>query len=304
MYEAIIAFLRRSVMPENKRRSSAPKRKESVRLARDSSFAPRERPAPSQNASAADVRPHSPVVLDDPIMAVKTGPRDSKDAKRHTLLMDRELFTDVASTLRRILQADAVAVVNLDEYQLFVRTNSTDDDRSRSHSDKSTKEDVVADFLMGKPWPARIEPVVNYVPRTNGSGVQLLGTDSDLGQHFHFHQEHSEATLGEFLRKWLHNGHFWLDRKEKGDDVSRRLLSLMPEQCQTMLATALLTHDGKPRFASFVSWNRPPSAFNESNTVALPGASILGGIAMAALAIRKVRSLEQSQISYSNLQAQ
>jgi hypothetical protein len=45
---------------------------------------------------------------------VKTGPRDSKIDKRQALMSERELFTDVAVTLRRNLAADAVAVVNMD----------------------------------------------------------------------------------------------------------------------------------------------------------------------------------------------
>ena len=31
------------------------------------------------------------------------------------------MFADAAKTLRQILKADAVAIVNIDEYQLFIR---------------------------------------------------------------------------------------------------------------------------------------------------------------------------------------
>lgn len=79
-------------------------------------------------------------------------------------------------------------------------------------------------------------------------------------------------------------------------------MSLMPMQCQTALASAFMTYDGKQRFAVFATWNQQPS--EDSNSIALPFVTILGGYALAALAIRKVRSIEQSQISYSNLQAQ
>lgn len=298
MYEASISFLRRSILPESQRSAEAAKRKGA---AKDKAASPHHRrPPPSQNSSSVNIGLHNPVVTDDPILAVKTGPRDSKDAKRQSLLRDKELFTDVAVTLRRILQADAVAIVNMDEYQLFVRRASSG---GQNKPDKHSKEDIIAGFLRGKPWPDHVDPVVHYVPVRNDSGIQILGSSADGEAAFHFHHDDSETVLGDFLKSWLRNGHFWCDR-DNSDELSRRIMALMPEQSQTTLATALMTYDGKTRFATFASWNRPPSTFGESSTVALPAPGILGGIAMAALAIRKVRSLEQSQISYSNLQAQ
>lgn len=71
---------------------------------------------------------------------MKTGPRDSKIDKRQALMSERELFTDVAVTLRRNLAADAVAVVNMDAYQLFVRRASSAADR---HHNKEVTKSIV-----------------------------------------------------------------------------------------------------------------------------------------------------------------
>jgi hypothetical protein len=161
---------------------------------------------------------------------------------------------------------------------------------------------VVADFLLGKPWLAHVEPVVHHIPRTIGSGIQVLGEDSEGDASFNFHQSRAEATLAGFLKAWVRTRHSWWDRENSEDETAQQFMSLMPMQCQTALASAFMTYDGKQRFAVFATWNQQPS--EDSNSIALPFVTILGGYAFAALAIRKVRSIEQSQISYSNLQAQ
>lgn len=62
---------------------------------------------------------------------------------------------------------------------------------------------MVADFLLGKPWPAHVEPVVHHIPRTIGSGIQVLGEDSEGDASFNFHQSRAEATLAGFLKAWV-----------------------------------------------------------------------------------------------------
>lgn len=328
MYENCISFLRRSVTPnvakmkedaEREKREQKEKEREQRRELRKArhgnniavpsplhtnEVSPKSRPRrpsriDSKGSSVTSVAPEPPQI------AVKTSPRDSKAAKREADMSDKALFTDAAKTLRQILKADAVAIVNIDEYQLFIRRSSGVDHDVKRKIKEKTKEAIITSFLQGKPWPEDIDPVIHYVPRSNQPGVNVLGTDSSTGPcAFHFDQTGSERTLSEFLEAWLKTRHFWWDREDSSDDLSRRIVGLMPTEAQTILGSAFLTHDGKCRFAMFASWNRPPSEFGDSQTIALPFAWILGGCTMAALAIRKVRSLEQSQISYSNLQAQ
>ena len=237
-------------------------------------------------------------------MAVKSGPRDSKNAKRQAMAFDRELFTDVAVTLRRILQADAVAIVNMDEFQLFIRRKSTSAGRRSSKDEGSTsKEDIVAAVLHGKPWPAHVDPVINFVPKTIYNSVQVLGSDSNDDAQFRFNNPGSDATLGELYRTWLLTHRFWWDR-EISDETSQKVMSLMPDGRHTTLAVPFMTHDGKASFATFASWNRPPSTFGDATSMALIFARIFGNCATAALAIRKVRLLEQTRVAESNIQAQ
>jgi hypothetical protein len=239
-------------------------------------------------------------------LAVKTGPRDSKAAKRDSDRCDKALFTDAAQTYRRTLKADAVAIVNIDEYQLFIRRSSGSEPDSKTKDNQSeTKEAIIGSFLQGKRWPADIEPVVHHVPRSHEPGVTVFGTDTASDTYaFHFEKEGTERTMSDFLGTYLKTRHFWWDREDSEDDLSKRIMDLMPDEAQTVLGTAFMTYEGKPRFAMFAAWNRPPSEFGDSHNIALPFAHNLGSCTLAALAVRKVRTLEMSQISYSNLQAQ
>jgi hypothetical protein len=81
-------------------------------------------------------------------------------------------------------------------------------------------------------------------------------------------------------------------------------MTLMPDESQTLLAHCFFTFDGRVRFATFATWDRPPETFADASTVALPFVYVMGGISAAATSLCKIRSMEQSQISYSNLQAQ
>jgi hypothetical protein len=307
-YEQSIAYMRRSVMSAERPDSKASekeirKEKRAIDKQRSRLREPLLDPYAGDSVptgSPATLRPrrHSQVPDD---VATKTGPKDSKDAKAVARLSDRKLFTDAAKTLRGILRADAVAMVNLEDYQLFIKRSPGKDSRRKLKSE--TKENIITSFLNGQPWPQDIDPVVHYVPRSDDQGIDVLGTDSGGACAFHFRQKGAEDTLSEFIKTWLKTRHFWWDR-EDDDDLSQQIMGLMPNEAQTTLGTAFLTFDGKPKFAIFATWNRPPSEFGDSSTIALPFAWILGGCTMAALAVRKVREMEQSQISYSNLQAQ
>lgn len=330
MYENCISFLRRSVMPntEQEKELQEQQRKETRELEKahrkerrqgkatavgttaantatashTTTTSPLARP---RRASRADSYPSDTGRTAAPMLSVKTGPRDSKAAKRDADFSEKTLFSDAAKTLRNILKADAVAIVNLEEYQLFIRRASgMDVNPSKKKIKEKTKEAIISSFLQGKPWPEDIDPVIHYVPRSNQPGVTVLGTDASLDCEFHFDKRGSEQTLSEFLQTFLKHRHFWWDREDGEDDLSRRIMDLMPAQSQTILGTAFMTWEGKTKFAMFASWDRPPSEFGDSQTIALPYAWILGGCLSAAMAIRKIRTLEQSQISYSNLQAQ
>ena len=316
MYESCITFLRRSVMPDaakdkaaaeqekkdqkEKREHERKVRREERKKRADANGRSSGQPKPDGPASAIHSRPRRPSRVDsknssatsimpEPLLAVKNGPRDSKSAKREADLSEKALFTDTARTMRRILKADAVAIVNIDEYQLFIRRSGGSEADPRKKIKTDTKESIIASFLQGKPWPADVDPVVHYVPRTAQPGVNVLGTDSASGPcAFHFDTRGTEETLSDFIETWLKTRHFWWDREDAEDDLARRIMNLMPNEAQTVLGTAFLTYDGKTRFAMFASWNRPPADFGDSQTIALPFAWIMGGCTMAALAIRKV----------------
>jgi len=323
MYENCISFLRRSVTSDearlkddadNERKAQKNQVKEDRREARRERA---EAKVSRQQRAAMPTRPAEPSRVDSfastatatgsrkAPLACKTGPRENKVAKRDAESSDKALFTDAARTCRRILKADAVAIVNIDEYQLFIRRAAGSEKNPKTKIQPETKEAIIGSFLQGKAWPADIDPVIHYVPKTQVPGVMVLGTDSASGPcEFHFNNRGSEQTIGAFIGTYLKSRHFWWDREDAEDDLSQRVMDLMPNEAQTVLGTAFLSYEGKTKFALFASWNRPPSEFGDSHTIALPFAYILGGCTLAALALRKVRSLEMSQISYSNLQAQ
>jgi hypothetical protein len=319
MYEASIGFLRRSVVGQDaadkaeeiqRNKQAAARERHETRAKRNqakSELHPAP-PAPTKiRPTGAASRPVSPasIATMEAELAVKTGPRDSKIAKRQQMQSNKVLFDDSAATLRRILRADSVAMVDMDEYQLFIRRTGEEQLSSGGKKPKpETKEHIVTEFLKGKPWPAHIDPVVQYVPRSTELGVRVLGSDHlDPEDKHKFGVRGAENTIADFLRVWLKTRHFWWDR-EDGDDLSQRIMGLLPGSAQTVMAMAFMTADGKIKFATFASWRQSPSQFGDSGTMALPFAWIIGGCTMAALAVHRVRGLEKSQISYSNLQAQ
>ncbi|WVQ65701.1 uncharacterized protein L199_003879 [Kwoniella botswanensis] len=295
MYEASISFLTRSIIPEpsedQQRRSSSKRSSASTKSTSAS-------PLPS---SKAKLQP--PNTDENAIVASKAGPRDSRDARRQAFISDRGIFNDAAATLRMLLKADAVAVVNLDDYHLFMKKQ---DNAGHLHNKKGkdrikSKEKIINDYLKGEPWPSDIEPVINYVGRPHGA--EVLGISADKETSFHFDTTGVESVLAEFLKVYLSTRQFWWDREENANPLSMRIMDLMPTEAQTALSTTLMGHDGKIKFVMFATWNEPPSSLVDSSIVSLPFVWILGGCLMAALAMKKIRALEQSQISYSNLQA-
>lgn len=282
MYEQTIAFLRRSLI------APLPKKPESSRSI------PRPRSAKDQVKKEP-----SPSCTHAPHTSVKSGPKDSKTNKERDELADRHLFDDAAQTVRGILQSDSVAIVGLEDFQLFIRKSGAEHTLGGAAKDRKVdKEKVILGFTQGKPWPAGVDPVVIHVP--TGPGMRILGR-SGSGT-YHFDRPNAGQQFSEVIRTYIKTRHFWWDREEQ-DEVSLNLMGMMPDESKTTLMATLMTSDGTLRIAVLASWDKPPNQFGDYSRMALPFAWILGGSIMAAMSVRKVRSLEQSQISYSNLQA-
>ena len=306
MYEQSFNFLRRSVLPDNMKRPGDREKKEE-RAARNARKLAAAATAPAK-LDETKFRPKSPlprprrisvVSNNGPVLATKSGPRDSRHAKSAAAQSEAALFKDSAATLRGILKADHVSIVDLTEYTLFIRRLN-----DAGKKDKKSREAIITGFLAGKPWPAEYEPVIHHTPKPGQSGVNVLGSDAGSDEHIcNWDQPDTVRTVRDFAESWIRTRHFWWDREDQEDELSVRLMQLMPDTAQTTLATAFITYDGRLKFAMFASWKAPPSAFADASVASLPFTWVLGGCTAAALAIRKVRALEQSQISYSNLQA-
>ena len=282
MYEQTIAFLRRSLI------APLPKKPESTRNV------PKPKPAKDKvkqepSASCTQV-PHT---------SVKSGPKDSKTNKERDDLADRHLFDDAAKTVQSILQSDSVAIVGLEDFQLFIRKSGAEHTLAGATKERKVdKEKVILGFTQGKLWPAGVDPVVIHVP--TGPGMRVLGKAGSGS--YHFDRPSAGQQFSEVIRTYIKTRHFWWDREEE-DEVSSNLMGMMPDDSKTTLMATLMTSDGTLRIAVLASWNKAPNQFGDYSRMALPFAWILGGSIMAAMSVRKVRSLEQSQISYSNLQA-
>ncbi|WVF68925.1 hypothetical protein IAT40_003699 [Kwoniella sp. CBS 6097] len=307
MYEASITFLRRSLLPSQ---SDSQSRKDSGSEGSRPSVSGRgspKHPRTTQNANSNASKVAKETSLPGPentSSASKAGPRDGRDARRKAILSDQGLFTDAAETLRRLLKADAVAVVNMEDYQLFIRKNGTNElDKKKGKERLETKEKIIHNYMQGLPWPSDIEPVVTYVGDDRGAEILGQASNGKANTSFRLNAPGVQSTLGDFLKMYMEKRHYWWDREDPDDELSIKIMDLMPEECQTALGTTFLGADGKVRFAMFATWNEPPSSLVDSSMVALPFVWILGGCLMAALAMKKMRALEQSQISYSNLQA-
>ncbi|WWC62667.1 uncharacterized protein I303_105264 [Kwoniella dejecticola CBS 10117] len=315
MYGASISFLRRSFIPDPSESQSREHRRSS-RLSTSTSVSaaslPSPRPAlplPSMSKEWQDTRSCTTSNA-----VKKFGPRGDSDARRQALHSDRHIFDDAANTLKVLLKADAVVVLNMEDYQLFIRKGSATRNSSldgKTGTDRiKTKEKIIKDYLQGDPWPENVEPVISYVGK-RFTQAEILGSafssedqsdNEDTGQ-FRFNSANVEDTLSRFLKTYLARRQFWWDREETQDALSAKIMDLMPCQAQTALGTTFLGYDGKIKFVMFATWDRPPSSLVDSSLVALPFVWILGGCLMAALAMKKIRALEQSQINYSNLQA-
>ncbi|WWC88463.1 uncharacterized protein L201_003374 [Kwoniella dendrophila CBS 6074] len=309
MYETSVSFLRRSLLPQPNEPSI--RRSLSRHSSQSQPSAPslsKPQPPPPFPSSQSKLPP--PNTSESSPVASKVGPRDSRDARRQALISDQTIFTDAANTLKMMLRADAVVVVNVEDYHLFIKVHDNENggtlDGKKGYERIKTKEKTIHDYLKGDPWPSDIEPVINYVGRQQNN-AEVLGIACDendpKSSKFHFDTTGVESVLSQFLKKYLETRQFWWDREENDDPLSKRIMDLMPTEAQTALGTTFMGHDGKIKFVMFATWNKPPSSLVDSSMVALPFVWILGGCLMAALAMKKVRDLEQSQISYSNLQA-
>ncbi|KAL7423038.1 hypothetical protein Q5752_002337 [Cryptotrichosporon argae] len=330
MYEASVGFLRRSVIPDELKPSSGNERRrardkeQQIRDKRDEERKDGQlrpnRPRPIQPSpirapeSPSDSEPSTPrpdptenrkvttsprrmsVKARPPLRATKTGPKDSKDAKRKEGAAERAIYTDAAQTLQAILQADSVVMVDLREFQLFVKKSDGNDQREAKA--------FIGDFLQGNPWPADVEPVCNYVAKSTSPGVSVLGDAAAPGADLHFNDPSVPETMAKLIKFYLKSRHFWWNRDDpEGDGLAPAIMALMPASSQTVLAVPFFTFVGTVRYATFASWDRPPSALGDGSRAAMPFVYIIGGQLMAMMALQKMRNMEQSQISYSNIQA-
>lgn len=336
MYESSINFLRRSLIPDNmksghdvaaaektkeKRSPSVSKPEDRRKRANKNRPPPVDIPRPTMKPSSTLAVPgdnpggplspaaselsavltpqHTPggTTIRPPLVrATKSGPRDSQRAKRKDVRNENAMFDDAADTLRGILRADGVCMVDLHEYQLYIRKGgSRKDDQS-----PQTKESIVGDFLQGKEWPRNVEPVVKHVPRAEPYNIEVMGSS---GAVFDFDQPNAIETMTEFIKEYFTTRHFWWDNVDGDDDLARRLMCFLPHKSQTLLASVFLTHSGTLRYGTFIAWERPPASFDDSSRLALPFVWIIGAALLSALAVTRIRNVEESQITYSNLQA-
>ncbi|RXK36776.1 hypothetical protein M231_05937 [Tremella mesenterica] len=281
MYQESINYLRRSVVPEY----AKPKRKEKSHKS-SGIIAPRGFELPRN--PCGEPMSHT---------AIKTGPKDSQAAKRKMQQSDKELYADAANTLKNLLEADHVAVLSAADFQLFIRCAGSDPLPKK----RETKEQLVGDWLNGKPWPAHVDPIIMHVPRSSDRGLQLLGQSGSA--QLHLDQPGVEGTFADVIKASLKSRRFWFYRDDEEDDeLSHRVMALVPDQAQITLAVCWPTYNGALKFLSFVSWNKPPSMLGHT-AKAVPFAWLLSSLTSGVLAVRSIRNMEESQISYSNLQA-
>jgi len=278
MYESTIAFLRRSYISPLPRKEPPSRTK----LRRDV----QKKKEDTKPMTSCTAQRHT---------AVKAGPKDARNAKERAEMADTELFDDAAKTIQGILASDSVAIVGLEDFQLFVKRTGLE---GTAKDRKVDKEKVILGFTQGKPWPKNVEPIVVHVP--TAPGMRVLGK-SGSGS-YRFDRPGSAQQFSQVINKYIKTRHFWWDREE-GDDTSNNLMAMMPEEAKTTLMATVMTSDGTLRISVLVSWNKPPSAFGDYSRMALPFAFILSGATIAAMSVRKVRLMEESQMSYSNLQA-
>jgi hypothetical protein len=247
MYESTIAFLRRSLI------SPLP-RKESSSKTHSRRHVPKEK---------NDTKP-MPSCLAKQHTSVKAGPKDARNAKERAELADTELFDDAAKTIQGILQSDSVAIVGLEDFQLFVKRTGLD---GTAKDRKVDKEKVILGFTQGKPWPHNVEPIVVHVP--TAPGMRVLGK-SGPGS-YHFDQPDSPLQFSQVIHKYIKTRHFWWDREE-GDEISDNMMSMMPNEAKTTLMATLMTADGTLRIAVLASWTKPPSQFGDYTQSQITGA--------------------------------
>lgn len=305
MYEKSLAFLRRSVMPSTTQKTPhtptpRTKSKPDLKTRRSRQLRP--------YASEELEKTPSPVDSDKaelPPLVVKSGPKDQLDATRKSQAFHTDLYQDAADTLRGFLGADALSLVNMEEYQLYYRKNGA----SSLELDMATSDPAnltpVLDFLAGEDWPSSLQPVVHHVPTTGSpSKIPLAHSSTDPNEVFDFGIKEIDKTFCELMVTYIQERKFWWNRDEKDETLGARVMSICPSPAETLLVHFMITADGRIQHLMLATWNRPPSTFADSSALALPFIQILGGLSFAALNFRKVRAMETSKISYSNLQAQ
>jgi hypothetical protein len=133
MYESTIAFLRRSYISPLPRKEPPSRTK----LRRDI----QKKKEDTKPMASCTAKRHT---------AVKAGPKDARNAKERAEMADTELFDDAAKTIQGILASDSVAIVGLEDFQLFVKRTGLE---GTAKDRKVDKEKVILGFTQGKPWP-------------------------------------------------------------------------------------------------------------------------------------------------------
>ena len=229
-----------------------------------------------------------------------TGPLLQVGTRLRARDQDRAHFTDAVQTLRRIFEADAVAMVDLEDYEIYSRDKAD----SPKCNNKRSRDTIMDDWLLGSPWPDTVEPVVNRDNLTSEASVRVMADDCAGGLEFNFHHASSSRVLSDYLGNYLKTRQIWWSRDEIHGELGKDLMDLLPNGCQTALFAAFLSPDGRFRFATVIAWTKPPSAFSGFDTSAIPFIWVVGGCMMAALALRRVRTMETTRNHCGQVQAQ
>ena len=220
-----------------------------------------------------------------------------------------------------MLGADTVTIVDLSEYHIYIRRASNSKDGTASGtasrdgrpSLQATKEQLSSEFYKsGTVWPPESEPLVHRVPRhstmsTPGSSDHgprvLASTANDERDIYDFSSAAAVDLLGDLLKSYLTSRRVWWSRENKADPLGSRISTFAPTDVNTHMILPSLDVGGRAHFAVFASWrsSHPQSLENAGD---LQFVRMLCGAVQASLSIKRMRELEQSQISYSNLQAQ
>ena len=182
MYETCISFLRRGVS-HGTLLPPAP-----LRMRRQLLSTVNVRSTSRDDASQAakskvtrhDKNPYTARDVDR--MESKTGPREVQGIRSQVIRMEREILQDYSETLRSMFNADSVALIGLEDFQLFVKSTTV-----AGSSGEPDIESVITAFIMGEPCPPTVEPIV-YSDESK-AGVPMIPIIAPQFAAFHFGAE-------------------------------------------------------------------------------------------------------------------